>query len=184
MKKVGLADAGLVAETGFNSSPITKGVLFRAIKPAISKADKREIAKLISRMVFPKDLIYSKEHTWVRVDGNRATLGITDFAQSWIGKLVSIDLFEEGNEIGSQGLFGTLETSKVSFELYSPISGTIIKRNNQLAEKITLINKEPYGGGWMIVLSMKDVEDLVSLLDVNAYKEYLKNWVDAEGSNE
>jgi glycine cleavage system H protein len=136
------------------------------------------------QMVLPKDLKYSKEHTWVRVNGDRATVGITDFAQSWIGNLLSIDLFEEDSKIEQWGLFGTLETSKVSFELYSPISGTIIKRNNQLAEKITLINKEPYEGGWMIVLSMKDVQDLVTLMDVDAYKEYLKNWADAEGSNE
>lgn len=136
------------------------------------------------QMVLPKDLKYSKEHTWVRVNGDRATVGITDFAQSWIGNLVSIDIFEEGSEIEPQGLFGILETSKVSFELYSPISGTIIKRNNELAEKITLINKEPYEEGWMIVLSMEDVQDLVTLMDVDAYKEYLKNWADAEGSNE
>jgi len=135
-------------------------------------------------VIVPKDLKYSKEHTWVRVNGNRATIGITDFAQSWIGNLVSIDIFEEGSEIEPQGLFGILETSKVSFELYSPISGTIIKRNNELAEKITLINKEPYEEGWMIVLSMKDVQDLVTLMDVDAYKEYLRNWADAEGSNE
>ena len=135
-------------------------------------------------MVFPEDLKYSTDHTWVRVEGDRATIGITDFAQSWIGNLVSIDIFEEGSEIEPQGLFGILETSKVSFELYSPISGTIIKRNNELAEKITLINKEPYEEGWMIVLSMKDVQDLVTLMDVDAYKEYLRNWADAEGSNE
>jgi glycine cleavage system H protein len=135
-------------------------------------------------MLLPRDLKYSKEHTWVKVNGNRATIGITDFAQSWIGNLLSIDLPEEGSEIEQSGLFGTLETSKVSFELYSPISGTIIKRNNQLAEEITLINKEPYEGGWMIVLSMKDVQDLVALMDVDAYKEYLKKWVNAEGTNE
>ena len=135
-------------------------------------------------MLVPKDLKYSEDHTRVRVNGNRATIGITDFAQSWIGNLLSINLFEEDSEIEQWGLFGTLETSKVSFELYSPISGTIIKRNNELAEKITLINKEPYEEGWMIVLSMKDVQDLVTLMDVDAYKEYLKNWTDAEGSNE
>jgi glycine cleavage system H protein len=135
-------------------------------------------------MVFPEDLKYSTDHTWVRVEGDRATIGITDFAQSWIGNLLNIDLFEEDSEIEQWGLFGTLETSKVSFELYSPISGTIIKRNNELAEKITLINKEPYEEGWMIVLSMKDVQDLVTLMDVDAYKEYLRNWADAEGSNE
>ena len=135
-------------------------------------------------MLIPKNLKYSKDHTWVKVDGNRATIGITDFAQSWVGNLLNIDLIEEGSEIEQGGLFGTLETSKVSFELYSPIRGTIIKRNNQLAEKITLINKEPYEGGWMIILSMKDAQDLATLMDVDAYKEYLKNWIDAEGSNE
>jgi glycine cleavage system H protein len=135
-------------------------------------------------MLTPKAFKYSQDHTWVKVDGNRATIGITDFAQSWVGNLLSIDLLEEDSEIEQGDLFGTLETSKVSFELYSPISGTIIKRNCQLGEKITLINKEPYEGGWMIVLSMKDVQDLVTLMDVDAYKEYLKNWVDAEGSNE
>jgi len=135
-------------------------------------------------MAFPKDLKYGEEHTWVRINGDRATVGITDFAQSWVGNLLSIDLLEEDSEIEQGGLFGTLETSKVSFELYSPVSGTIIKRNNQLGEKITLINKEPYEGGWMIVLSIKDIQDLVTLMDVNAYKEYLKDWVDAEGSDE
>lgn len=81
-------------------------------------------------------------------------------------------------------MFGTLETSKVSFELYSPISGTIIKRNNQLVDQIILINHEPYEGGWMILLRMRDIQDLVSLMDAEAYKEYIKNWVDIEGSDE
>jgi glycine cleavage system H protein len=134
-------------------------------------------------MVFPKDLKYSKEHTWVRVNGDRATVGITDFTQSWIGNLVSIDIFEEGSEIEPQGLFGILETSKVSFELYSPISGTIIKRNNELADKITLINQEPYEGGWMIVLRTRDMQDISKLIDAETYKEYIKNWIDAEGSD-
>ena len=85
-------------------------------------------------MLLPKDLKYSKEHTWVRVNGNRATIGITDFAQSWIGNLLSIDIFEEVSVNEQWGLFGILETSKVSFELYSPVSGTIIRRNNHLSE--------------------------------------------------
>lgn len=127
-------------------------------------------------MVFPKDLKYSKDHTWVRPDGHRAAIGITDFAQSWIGDLVSIDLFEEGSEIESPGLFGILETSKVSFELYSPIGGTIIQRNHKLGEEITLINNEPYEGGWMIILQMRDILDLTSLMDANTYKDYIKDW--------
>ena len=121
-------------------------------------------------MVFPKDSKYSKEHTWVKVEGNRATIGITDSAQSWIGELMSIDIFKEDSEIEPMALFGILETSKVSFELYSPISGTIIKRNNQLLDQIILINHEPYGEGWMIVLRMRDVQNLASLMDAEAYK--------------
>jgi len=127
-------------------------------------------------MIFPQDLKYSKDHTWVRVDKDRATVGITDFAQSWIGDLVSIDIFEEGYEVEPPGLFGILETSKVSFELYSPLIGTIIQRNHKLTEQITLVNHEPYEGGWMIVLQMMNTCDLTSLMDANTYKDYIKSW--------
>ncbi len=129
-----------------------------------------------------KDLKYSKDHTWVRVDGDRATIGITDFAQSLIGELVSIDIFEEGTEIEPSGMFGTLETSKVSFELYSPVGGKIIKRNDRLINQIALINQEPYEGGWMILLHMKEDQDLVGLMDADAYKEYIKKLGYEEGS--
>ena len=135
-------------------------------------------------MIFPSDLKYSQDHTWVRVDEDRATVGITDFAQSWIGNLINIDIFEDGSVIEPLGLFGILETSKVSFELYSPIGGTVIKRNDKLLDQITLINQEPYEGGWMIVLRMRDIQDLANLMDANAYKEYIKNWGDLEGSDE
>ena len=131
-------------------------------------------------MIFPSDLKYSQDHTWVRVDEDEATIGITDFAQSWIGDLVSIDIFEEGSEIEPLGLFGILETSKVSFELCSPIGGTVIKWNDKLVAQITLINQEPYEGGWMIVLRMRDIRDLAGLMDVEAYKEYVKRWEDIE----
>ena len=127
-------------------------------------------------MIFPQDLKYSKDHTWVRIDKDRATVGITDFAQSWIGDLVSIDIFEEGYEVEPPGLFGILETSKVSFELYSPLIGTIIQRNHKLTEQITLVNHEPYEGGWMIVLQMMNTCDLTSLMDANTYKDYIKSW--------
>lgn len=133
-------------------------------------------------MTILKDLKYSEDHTWVRVDEDRATVGITDFAQSWIGDLVSIDIFEEGSEIEPLSLFGILETSKVSFELYSSIGGTIFKRNDKLVDQITLINQEPYEGGWMILLRMRDVQDLAGLMDVEAYKGYVKRWGDIERS--
>ncbi len=126
------------------------------------------------QMVFPKGLKYSREHMWMKVDEERATLGITDFAQSWIGNLVSIDIFEEGSEIEPQGLFGILETSKVSFELYSPIGGTIIKRNDKLIDQITLINQDPYEEGWIIVLRTRNMQDISQLIDAETYKEYIK----------
>ncbi len=111
------------------------------------------------------------------MDGERGIIGITDFAQSWLGDLLHIDLFEDGSEVEPQGLFGTLETSKVSFELNSPVGGTIIKKNNKLAHHINLINDEPYGGGWMIVLRMRNIHDLANLMDADAYKEYIhKSW--------
>jgi glycine cleavage system H protein len=133
-------------------------------------------------MLTPRDLKYSQDHTWVKVDGNRATIGITDFAQSWIGNLESIDIFEEGTEIEQLGLFGILETSKVSFELYSPVGGKITKRNERLINQITLINQEPYKEGWMIVLRMKDKQDLTKLMDAETYKKYIKRWIDPEGN--
>jgi glycine cleavage system H protein len=135
-------------------------------------------------MIFPEELKYSPDHAWVRMDGDRATVGITDFAQSWIGSLVSIDLFEEGREVESLGLFGVLETSKVSFELYSPIGGTIIKRNHKLRDRVALINDEPYGEGWMVVLQTRDIQGLTDLMDAEAYEEYTKKWRDHKGSNE
>lgn len=134
-------------------------------------------------MVFPRDLKYSQDHIWVKVDGNRATIGITDFAQSWIGNLVSIDIFEEDSEIEPLGLFGVLETSKVSFELYSPIGGTIIKRNDKLVDEITLINQDPYEGGWIIILRTRNIHDLSKLIDAETYKEYIKNWIDIKGND-
>ena len=134
-------------------------------------------------MIFPKDLKYSKEHTWARIAGARATIGITDFAQTWIGNLISIDLLDENSEIEPFGLFGVLETSKVSFELYSPIGGRILKRNRKLENQITLINKEPYEEGWMVVLAIKDVQDLTDLMDADAYEEYIKHWVASESSS-
>lgn len=136
------------------------------------------------QMVFPKDLKYGKEHTWVRINGDRATIGITDFAQSWVGNLLSIDLLEEDSEIEQGGLFGTLETSKVSFELYSPLSGTIIERNSNLLDQITLVNREPYEGGWMIVLGMRTAQDPGDLMDADGYREYIKNWSPEEDSDQ
>lgn len=127
-------------------------------------------------MVIPKGLRYSEDHLWVEVDGDKATIGITDFAQSWLGELISLDLFEVGSKIEQRGLFGILETTKVSFELYSPVGGTIIKRNNDLLDQITLINREPYEGGWMIALGMRSTQDLGDLMDADGYREYIKKW--------
>ena len=135
-------------------------------------------------MVFPKDLKYSREHMWVKVDEERATVGVTDFAQSGLESLISIDLIEEGSKVEKAGLFGVLETSKVSFELYSPMGGAMIKRNDKLVDQINLINHEPYGEGWMIVLHMSDSQDLANLMDADGYQEYIKYWAYEERSIE
>lgn len=135
-------------------------------------------------MVIPKGLKYSEDHLWAQVDGDRATIGITDFAQSWLGELISINLSEVGSKIEQRGLFGFLETSKVSFELYSPVRGRIIKKNSHLLDQITLINREPYEGGWMIVLCMITAKDSDILMDADGYREYIKNWRPAEESEQ
>lgn len=135
-------------------------------------------------MAVPKGLKYSKDHIWAEVEGDKATIGITEFAQSWLGNLKSIDLFEVGSKIEQWGLFGILETSKVSFELYSPIGGTIMKRNSHLLDQITLINQEPYEGGWMIALSMIPSQDSGDLMDADGYQEYIKRWRTSEASGQ
>ena len=101
-------------------------------------------------MNFPEDLKYSKEHTWMRIDGNSGTIGITEFAQSELGEIVYPDLPNIGNSFEQDKIFGTVEAIKTVSDLFMPVSGKVIETNKKLLQEPTLINNDPYGEGWMI----------------------------------
>jgi len=125
-------------------------------------------------MEYPEDLYYSQEHTWVRVTGNRGTVGITDFAQQEMGEIIYTELPDEGSQIEQGDIFGTLESSKTVVELYSPVSGEIISINKDLEEEPSLINDDPYGKGWLLVIELDDPSELQELFSAVEYEDFLE----------
>lgn len=126
-------------------------------------------------MKFPKDLKYSEDHEWIRVDeGNIAFVGITDFAQSELGELVYVEVDTVGEAIERGDVFGTIEAVKTTSELYLPVDGTILEFNPDLDEddgdKPGLINSDPYGKGWIVKIEMSDPSQLDELMDSEAYQ--------------
>jgi glycine cleavage system H protein len=122
----------------------------------------------------PQELKYSKEHEWVRVEGNKAYIGITDFAQSELGDIVFVELPEAGDEIVQNSTFGTVESVKTVSDLYAPVSGKIVEVNEALADSPEKVNESPYGDGWMIIVELKDPNELESLLTAEQYAEVIK----------
>lgn len=123
---------------------------------------------------YPDDLYYTKEHIWVRVAGNRGTIGITDFAQQEMGEIIYVELPTEGSPIEQNDVFGSLESSKTVAELYSPVSGEVISINKDLEEEPSLINDDPYGKGWLITLELDDPTELEDLLSAGEYEDFLE----------
>ncbi len=124
-------------------------------------------------MVFPDDLLYSREHTWARIDGNLAIIGITDYAQEKLGEILHIELPQVDSSIEQDEPFGTIESSKTVTELISPISGEVVRVNEDMVEDIGIINSDPYDTGWMIVVEIKGVSELDNLLDSMEYRDYV-----------
>tara|TARA_B100001109_G_C18696650_1_gene395971 strand:- start:54 stop:431 length:378 start_codon:yes stop_codon:yes gene_type:complete len=122
-------------------------------------------------MDFPKDLKYSKDHEWVRVNGDDAFIGITQFAQSELGDIVFVDVDTEDEFLENEAVFGSVEAVKTVSDLFMPISGTVIEFNNKLEEEPELINTDPYGEGWIIKISVSDMSELDALLDAGQYKD-------------
>ncbi|KEO83683.1 glycine cleavage system protein GcvH [Tumebacillus flagellatus] len=122
----------------------------------------------------PSNLKYSREHEWVKVEGNRVTIGITDFAQSELGDIVFVELPEAGAELTANATFGTVESVKTVSDLYAPVSGTIVEVNTALVDSPEKVNEAPYEDGWMVVLELKDASELDSLLDADAYSEHIQ----------
>lgn len=121
-------------------------------------------------MNFPDNLKYTKDHEWVLVEGNVATVGITDFAQGELGDIVYVEIETEGEEIGHEEIFGTVEAVKTVSDLFMPISGKVLEKNPGLDANPEVVNKDPYGEGWMIKVEIANPAELNDLLDAAAYK--------------
>jgi glycine cleavage system H protein len=122
-------------------------------------------------MNVPEDLRYTKEHEWVRVDGDRVIVGITDFAQDALGDVVYVDVPETGTQVKAGEPFGEVESTKSVSDVYAPVSGTVMDRNAQLADDPELVNRDPYGEGWMVVISPTDASEVEALLEPEAYRQ-------------
>jgi len=125
-------------------------------------------------MSFPDDLIYSSEHTWVRVDGDIATVGITDYAQDKLDEILSVELFPADSSVEQGEPFGVIESVKVTTELISPVSGDIISINEDLAYDVGILNSDSYDTGWMISVELRDLGELDNLLDAETYVDYIE----------
>lgn len=121
-------------------------------------------------MQFPSELKYSKEHEWVKVEGDTATIGITEFAQKELGDIIYVDIETLGEEIEQNEIFGSVEAVKTVSDLFMPISGEIIEINALLADQPELVNTAPYGDGWMVKIKITDASQVESLLDSEAYQ--------------
>jgi len=118
----------------------------------------------------PAELKYSKEHEWIKVEGNQATIGITDYAQGELGDIVFVELPNIGDEFDQGQSFGTIEAVKAVSDIYSPLSGKVLEVNGVLDDNPMAINSNPYGDGWLIKLEMKDISEVDGLLDAEGYK--------------
>ncbi|ELR69726.1 Glycine cleavage system H protein [Fulvivirga imtechensis AK7] len=124
-------------------------------------------------MNIPQSLKYTKDHEWIKVDGDIATVGITDFAQGELGDIVYVEIETEGEDIEQGEVFGTVEAVKTVSDLFMPVSGTVEEVNTDLEGSPELVNEDPYEKGWMIKIRMSDQSQLDELLDADAYKEVI-----------
>lgn len=125
-------------------------------------------------MDYPDDLYYTREHIWVRVQGSRGTIGVTDFAQREMGEILFADLPEEGSQVEKDDVFGTLESSKTVAELHSPVSGEILSINKDLEEEPSLINDDPFGNGWLVTIEVDDPTELEDMLNAADYEDFME----------
>jgi glycine cleavage system H protein len=124
-------------------------------------------------MEFPAELKYTKDHEWVRVEGDLAVVGITEFAQSELGDLVFVDLPAVGKTVAAHGTMCVVESTKAASDVYSPVAGTVAARNESLAVDPGLINKTPYTDGWIVKLSGVSASEIAGLMSADEYKKHL-----------
>lgn len=122
-------------------------------------------------MDLPEELKYSKEHLWIRVEGDKAVIGITDYAQGELGIVTAVELPSVGDELEQDDSFGSVEARKTVADLYAPVSGTVLEVNSEVADSPEPINDDPYDSGWLIMVEMSDPEELKLLLSAEDYAE-------------
>jgi glycine cleavage system H protein len=121
-------------------------------------------------MSFPANLKYTKDHEWISLEGNTATIGITQFAQGELGDIVYVDINSVGKALGAEEVFGTVEAVKTVSDLFLPVAGTITEVNPALEGSPELVNSDPYGEGWMVKMTVENVADVDGLMDAAAYE--------------
>jgi glycine cleavage system H protein len=126
-------------------------------------------------MDFPEELKYSKEHVWVRVEGDNAVIGITDFAQEELGAISGVELPDEGDEVEQDDSVGSIEARKTVADIYAPFSGVVVSVNQEVLDTPTLMNDDPYDGGWLVEVSLNDRDELKGLMSADDYAEYVEN---------
>jgi glycine cleavage system H protein len=133
------------------------------------------LGKIISShtMNIPADLKYTKDHEWVKIEGNQATIGITDFAQSELGDIVYVDISSVGQQINQHDVFGTVEAVKTVSDLYMPVSGKVAEFNKSLESAPEKVNSDPYGEGWMVKVTITNAGEGAGLLSAAQYKELI-----------
>lgn len=124
-------------------------------------------------MNIPANLKYTKDHEWVRVEGDEAYVGVTDFAQNELGDIVYVEIETVGEEISQGEVFGTIEAVKTVSDLFMPVDGTVLELNSELEAAPELVNENPYEKGWMVKIAIKDASQLEELLDATAYQEVI-----------
>ena len=124
-------------------------------------------------MNIPAELKYTKDHEWVRIEGDEAVIGITDFAQSELGDIVFIEVETEGESIESEDIFGSVEAVKTVSDLFMPLSGEVLSFNSELEDAPEVVNSDPYGEGWMIRVKISDNSEIDTLLSAEQYKDLI-----------
>ncbi|MEO7081950.1 MAG: glycine cleavage system protein GcvH [Flavobacteriales bacterium] len=119
----------------------------------------------------PAELKYTKDHEWVRVEGDEAVVGITDHAQSELGDIVFVDINTEGEDVEKEAIFGSIEAVKTVSDLFMPLTGKVLEVNPSLGDDPAAVNKDPYGAGWLVRIKISDIEELEGLLTAEQYQE-------------
>ncbi len=126
-------------------------------------------------MEFPSELKYTKEHEWVRVEGEQATVGITDFAQRELGDIVYVEVETVDEELSQDDVFGTVEAVKTVSDMYMPVSGKVLEFNDSIEDAPEKVNEDPYGEGWIIKVQLSDKSELDDLMDAESYKKLVED---------